>query len=316
MIYIYDFIKHDTLLSSDFTRIWGTGYFSHNIWVQSNSTVNKVAYTVYNFGMDNLIPLHCLILTRNTLPLSSSLPLFFYIPPFLPFLPPSPHSLFFLLSFYLTPSIYIPFPLSLFPLTSLSPPSFILYRPLPLSTSLPLSFPSLSYFPSLYFAPLFFMLQAFSQSYAAWHFLFHYLPFPLYYFLPFSSFSSPSPPSLYFSIIHNYNIGLVYFNYYYNCMLLLQLFPAPQATSTRREGGQAQVDVGGWGWTPVEGTGSAPRGRPHRKLKPSDAILSSSYHAKKLAVYFMSRACGRPQEWKGINGQSYHYKIRFCCSIC
>jgi len=27
MIYIYDFIKHDTLLSNDFTCISGAGYF-------------------------------------------------------------------------------------------------------------------------------------------------------------------------------------------------------------------------------------------------------------------------------------------------
>jgi len=45
--------------------------------------------------------------------------------------------------------------------------------------------------------------------------------------------------------------------------------------------------------------GSSPCGRPYRKLKPTYIILSSS-HAKNLAVYYMSTACGRPQVGKGV----------------
>jgi len=66
-------------------------------------------------------------------------------------------------------------------------------------------------------------------------------------------------------------------------MLLMQLFPAPQATSTWREG------VSGLGGRKRMGRESPPVGRPHTKLYPTDVILSSS-HAKKLAVYFISTA--------------------------
>jgi len=48
-------------------------------------------------------------------------------------------------------------------------------------------------------------------------------------------------------------------------------------TFTRRGSGS-----GGCMWTGERG--SAPCGRPHRKLEPTDVILSSS-HAKKLAFF-------------------------------
>ena len=72
-------------------------------------------------------------------------------------------------------------------------------------------------------------------------------------------------------------------------LLILQLFPAPQATSTRRGGGvRLRWTKSGWGQE------SAPFGQPQRKLEPVDIILSS-YHAKKLAIYFISTARGHPQ---------------------
>src|SRR6218665_590168 len=49
--------------------------------------------------------------------------------------------------------------------------------------------------------------------------------------------------------------------------------------------GQAQVDISRWGKL-----GSAPCGHPHRKLDPSDVILSS--------CLCISTVCGRPQ-WEG-----------------
>src|SRR6218665_3360294 len=116
----------------------------------------------------------------------------------------------------------------------------------------------------------------------------------------------PSPPSLRFST----TCITTYFNCYYNCMLLLQLFPAPQAMSTWR-GGEG---VSGTDGRKRMGRESPPFGRPHTKLDPTDVILSSS-HAKKLGVYIISTARGRPK-WGEVNGQSYHYKILFRCSIC
>jgi len=57
----------------------------------------------------------------------------------------------------------------------------------------------------------------------------------------------------------------------------------PFMTSTRRGEGV------GLRWTHVDGGGSAPCGRPHRRLKlePADVILSSS-HAKKLAFFYQN----------------------------
>jgi|SRR6218665_2427600 len=88
-----------------------------------------------------------------------------------------------------------------------------------------------------------------------------------------------------------------------NRMLLLQLFQAPRATSTRSGGVRLN-------WTQADGGGEVREreresvlcGRPYRKLEPSDGILSPS-HAKKLAIYFISTACGRPKMgWESGSG--------------
>jgi len=119
---------------------------------------------VHNFWMDNPNLLNCLILTRNTLPLSPSLPFFIYtntnqiynMHKVRPKCEPS--SLFLLspsssyVSLLLHPSLF------LFPSLSSSlllTSSFLLYLLLPLSSSLPLPFSSLSYF-LLSILPLFF----------------------------------------------------------------------------------------------------------------------------------------------------------------
>src|SRR6218665_880112 len=72
--------------------------------------------SIHNFGMDNPNTFNCLIFTRNTLPLSSTLPLFICLPPFLPFSPPLclpiflssvlPPSLFHSHPFHILPSLY------------------------------------------------------------------------------------------------------------------------------------------------------------------------------------------------------------------
>jgi len=80
--------------------------------ISHRTTAMWTKYTVHNLGKDVPNLLNCLILTINTLPLSSSTPLFIYLPPFLPlpFLP-----LFFLPYNSLTPSLSFIFSL---------PPSF------------------------------------------------------------------------------------------------------------------------------------------------------------------------------------------------
>src|SRR6218665_1699580 len=67
MFYIFDFIKHNTSLSSDSTCISGTG-FSHR------TTALCTKCIVHNFRMDINNLFNFLTLTRNTLHLSSSLP--------------------------------------------------------------------------------------------------------------------------------------------------------------------------------------------------------------------------------------------------
>src|SRR6218665_1313720 len=56
-------------------------YFTH--WFSHRATALRTKYTVHNFGMDNPNLLNCLTLSRNTLPLSYSLPLFIYFRSFL-----------------------------------------------------------------------------------------------------------------------------------------------------------------------------------------------------------------------------------------
>src|SRR6218665_265782 len=82
--------------------------------------------------MDNPNLLKCLVLARNTPPLSFSLPLFIYLPSFLPL---SSLPFFFLLYIYIYIYIYI---------YLLLHPSLFIFPSLPLllSSSLPLPFPS------------------------------------------------------------------------------------------------------------------------------------------------------------------------------
>jgi len=50
-------------------------------------------------------------------------------------------------------------------------------------------------------------------------------------------------------------------------------------------------------WTHVDGRwGPAPCGRSHRKLEPTDIILSS-FHAKKLVFLYQNFVFGRNNKW-------------------
>src|SRR6218665_3084237 len=66
-------------------------------------------------------------------------------------------------------------------------------------------------------------------------------------------------------------------------MLLVQLLPVPKATCTWRQAGEG---VSGCDGRKRMGRESPPCGRPHTKLDPTD-VISSSSHAKKLAVYLI-----------------------------
>src|SRR6218665_2736240 len=263
--------------------------------------------------MDNPNLLNCLLLTRNTLPLSSTLPIFIYLAPLLALYPPP---LFFLRPIYLSYSIphssFFPFSSSLH--LSFSLPLFLplLFSPLSLPSSLPLPFLSYSSLPLIRLSSYLPAIEAFSLNptlhYTSYSSIFLSLSILSSLFIPQPLFLHPCPPS-HPSLRFSTKRITMYFNCYYNCMLLMQLFPAPQATSTWRQG------VSGLGGRKRMGRESPPVGRPHTKLYPTDVILSSS-HAKKLAVYFISTARVYFHKGEGVNGQSYDYKILFRCSIC
>src|SRR6218665_828818 len=88
-------------------------------------------------------------------------------------------------------------------------------------------------------------------------------------------------------------------------MLLLQVFPAPQATFTRRGG------VSGSGGRKRMGAGVSSIWTSTQKIGATGVILSS-YNTKKLVVDLISTERGRPQG-EGVNGQSYHYQICYRC---
>src|SRR6218665_3919134 len=147
--------------------------------------------------MDNPNLLNCLVLARNTLPLSFTLPLFFYLSP-LPF--------FFLI--YLSYSIPLSsfFPHSLPPYSSL-PPSLSIIPSFSLPSSLPLPFP----FRTHSSLPLF-CLSSFRHalplnptlhdtSYSSIFLSLSILSF-IFISLPLFLHPSPFPPALCFSITH------------------------------------------------------------------------------------------------------------------
>ena len=154
--------------------------------ISHRATALWTKYAVHNFGMYNPNLLNCLIFTRNTHPLSSTLHLVINLPPSFSPLPLLP---------YISLSYSIPlssfFPLSL-PHFSLSPSLSILPSLcLPPHPSLSPSRPS-HILPAPYFASSFLPARSIlSQSYNALLFLFLYLPLPLYSFLLLYS-----PPSL------------------------------------------------------------------------------------------------------------------------
>src|SRR6218665_3706276 len=148
--------------------------------------------------MDNPNLLHCIILSRTALPLSSSLPPFlprsfspsspFLLFPFFPFISlllPPPLLLFFFFLLSLPPFFSLPPSLSIFPSISLSP----FFSPFPPSHIFPSSISS-----------LFFLLQAFSlnpmlhdTSYSS---ILLFLSILSSLYLPLLLFLHPSPLSL------------------------------------------------------------------------------------------------------------------------
>src|SRR6218665_3998552 len=86
------------------------------------------------------------------------------------------------------------------------------------------------------------------------------------------------------SVMYTVNIMYVYMCIYmyvcvskFICQKLCRLPKGPSIYDVHTEGGGVRLR-----WTHVDGP--APCGRPHRKLKSTDVILSSS-HAKKLASF-------------------------------
>src|SRR6218665_394847 len=72
-------------------------------------------------------------------------------------------------------------------------------------------------------------------------------------------------------------------------LLILQLFLVPQAMSTWR-GGSVRLR-----WRKRMGAGVSSIWTSTQNIR----VILSSYHAKKLAVYFISKVRGRPQGGRG-----------------
>ena len=63
MIYIYEFLKHDTSWSSS------DYIFRHSLFLHGTTALWAKYNTVHSFGMDNPNLLNCLLLVRNSIPL-------------------------------------------------------------------------------------------------------------------------------------------------------------------------------------------------------------------------------------------------------
>jgi len=182
-----------TILLNIYTFVqWIYMYFRHWLFHKEQRAL-WTKYTVHNFGMDNPNLLNCLILTRNTLTLFSSLLPSLSSPIFLSSSPSSIFRPLYLLYISLSYSIPLSF---FFPLSS----SILLFS----SLYSPPSHPSPSnILPFLYFASLLFsLLQAFSLIPVSSS---PSLLFPRSFFPSLSSFIPLQFPSLSMLFYYTYN---------------------------------------------------------------------------------------------------------------